>query len=416
LLKVWIGVGGESLLWMRLLPALTAIATIIPLFLLCRELKLSAIEINTAFILIAVNSYLVYYAQELRMYSLLLFFTLFSFWLFVRIIGGKDNPKILLPAFFLVNLLLIYTQYFGWLVVGVEFIYVLIWRRQRLLSFAIIIAALAFCFAPWVYIVSRAAAEKLGLGENLGWLTRPRLSDLVWYYATLHGSFDVPRTTALSLFIFGCPLLLWSWRVLRGEESKARGMAFWMLMLFSFLPVILAFTASQILPQSVWGERYLIIAAVPYLILVAAATHQLPYARARVIVATLIISWAAVSNLYALARDDRKLHWDALAHTMMKLESAQTKSVKLYTFENFVASPLRFFLESSGERRFDVEVVKDITELREAHFWVAFRNTTWHIESSPQSILREAGCRVGQESYVSDRAQRITLFSSECDK
>jgi hypothetical protein len=101
---------------------------------------------------------------------------------------------------------------------------------------------------------------------------------------------------------------------------------------------------------------------------------------------------------------------------MMKVESAQAKSVKIYTFENFVASPLRFFLESSGERRFDVVVVKDITELHEAHFWVAFRNTTWHAEPLPQTILREAGCWVGQEFHVSDRAQRITLFSTECDK
>jgi hypothetical protein len=101
---------------------------------------------------------------------------------------------------------------------------------------------------------------------------------------------------------------------------------------------------------------------------------------------------------------------------MMKVESAQAKSVKIYTFENFVASPLRFFLESSGERRFDIVVVKDITELHGAHFWVAFRNTTWHVESLPQTILKDAGCRMGQEFYVSDRAQRITLFSTECDR
>lgn len=289
LLKVWIGVGGESLLWLRLLPALTAIAAIVPLFLLCRELRLTAVEINTAFALIAVNSYLIYYAQELRMYSLLLFFSLTSMWLFVRIMNGEDDSKILLSSLLAVNILLTYTQYFGWLVVGAQFIYVLLWKRRRLFSFAIIITALAFCFAPWAYIVSRAVAEKHGLSANLGWLQRPRLSDLIWYYATLHGTFDVRRTTALNLIIFGCPLLLWAWRALkvRSEEGEAHGTTFRMLLLFSFLPVIIVFTASYILPQSVWGERYLIIAAVPYLILVAAAAHKLPYAWQRIIVASL---------------------------------------------------------------------------------------------------------------------------------
>jgi uncharacterized membrane protein len=59
LLKMWIHMGGESLFWQRFFPALTAVATIIPFFSICRELRLSTTEINTVFILIAVNSYLI---------------------------------------------------------------------------------------------------------------------------------------------------------------------------------------------------------------------------------------------------------------------------------------------------------------------------------------------------------------------
>jgi uncharacterized membrane protein len=89
LLKIWIAIGGESLLWLKLLPVTVAVASILPLLLLCRELNLSAIETNTALFLIAVNAYLIQNAQELRMYSLLTFFTLSSLWLFVRLVGGK---------------------------------------------------------------------------------------------------------------------------------------------------------------------------------------------------------------------------------------------------------------------------------------------------------------------------------------
>src|SRR6266852_1795084 len=39
LLKVWIALGGESLLWLRLFPALTSIATMFPFLLLCREFR-----------------------------------------------------------------------------------------------------------------------------------------------------------------------------------------------------------------------------------------------------------------------------------------------------------------------------------------------------------------------------------------
>src|SRR5260370_28136155 len=72
LLKLWMGLGGNSVLWLKLFPALTSIASLVPFFLLCRELKLKPAAIELALGLIAVNAYLVYYSQELRMYSLLL--------------------------------------------------------------------------------------------------------------------------------------------------------------------------------------------------------------------------------------------------------------------------------------------------------------------------------------------------------
>src|SRR5262245_46221237 len=39
LLKGWIAVGGESLVWLRLFPVLTAVACIVPLVLFCRGLR-----------------------------------------------------------------------------------------------------------------------------------------------------------------------------------------------------------------------------------------------------------------------------------------------------------------------------------------------------------------------------------------
>src|SRR6187455_2295654 len=40
LLKLWIGVGAESLFWLRLLPVSFALLTVFPFVSLCRELKL----------------------------------------------------------------------------------------------------------------------------------------------------------------------------------------------------------------------------------------------------------------------------------------------------------------------------------------------------------------------------------------
>ncbi|MCA1600245.1 MAG: glycosyltransferase family 39 protein, partial [Acidobacteria bacterium] len=153
LLKLWVSIGGESLLWLKLFPVSIAVVAIVPFLLLCRELKLRAGEVNLALVLMAVNGYLIFYAQELRMYSLLLCFTLSSLWLFVRYLNCQSDQKKLLIALFVANLLLIYTQYYGWLVIGVQLVILLFWERRKLLHFLISLAGLILCFSPWAYIV-----------------------------------------------------------------------------------------------------------------------------------------------------------------------------------------------------------------------------------------------------------------------
>src|SRR5215207_158297 len=115
LLKLWVAAGGESLLWLRLFPALTSFAAIVPFLLLARELRLRAEEATLALLLLAANGYLIKYAQEVRMYSLLLLLSLSSLWLFVKFLNARGKTRATLLALFAVNLLLIYTHYFGWL-------------------------------------------------------------------------------------------------------------------------------------------------------------------------------------------------------------------------------------------------------------------------------------------------------------
>src|SRR5947209_20571061 len=88
LLKLWAAAGGESLLWLRLFPALTSIAALVPFFLLARELRLTRAETRSALLFMAANGYLIKYAQEVRMYSLLLLLTLASLWLFASLFNS----------------------------------------------------------------------------------------------------------------------------------------------------------------------------------------------------------------------------------------------------------------------------------------------------------------------------------------
>ena len=420
LLKIWISIGGESLLWLRLFPAITAVASIIPFLLLCRELKFQIPERNLALFLIAINGYLAYYAQHVRMYSLLFFLTLCSLWLFVRFYKQEVNQKINLLALFIVNLLLIYTQYFGWFVVGIECLFLLLWGRRKLLLFLLSVGALVICFTPWAYAVAQAAVAKKGLAENISWITRPGLSDLIWYYATLNGLQSFPHATSLSILIFGFPILLWCWHSLR-REDRWKLITPGGLLLFSFLPTLLAFVASQVLTESLWGVRHLIIVAAPYLILVAVAAYRLRPLWLRTIMLALVIGWASLAGLYELTRTDKKIAWETLTHQMIQAEPAQSSGVKVYTLEEFVTLPLGFYLETAGDRRFHIITVEDINAATGEHFWVAFRNSTGNQEQQPQEAsegkrLSSWGFDCGRDTRTEDNHLSRLAAIAQCRK
>ncbi|MGQ0541468.1 MAG: hypothetical protein ACT4O9_06415, partial [Blastocatellia bacterium] len=91
LLKIWIAIGGESLYWLRSLPVAFAVLALFPFLMLCKELKLKFAVIAVSLGFFAVNGALIKYAQEMRMYSLLLFVSLVSIWLFTRFFNkGKS--------------------------------------------------------------------------------------------------------------------------------------------------------------------------------------------------------------------------------------------------------------------------------------------------------------------------------------
>ena len=216
LLKIWTTIGGESELWLRLLPVLISLAALLPFVLLGRELELRAAELNLVLILMAVNGYLVYHAQELRMYSLLLGLTLCSLWLFARFVNRPDDTGTAWVVL-AVTVLLVYTQYYGWLVVAAELVFLLIWNRARLPVFAAIVAGAALAFSPWLYLVVRRMIGR-GLEPNIGSFAVPTWRDVAGFYAALLGSLGGAWMMLPGAVLFVGPVALWAARLLRSRR------------------------------------------------------------------------------------------------------------------------------------------------------------------------------------------------------
>jgi uncharacterized membrane protein len=444
LLKVWIVIGGESLMWLRLFPALTSIAAIVPFIFLSRELRLKAGERNLALALLAVNGFLIKYAQEVRMYSLLFFFSVCSLWLFVRFItGGNANRRAL--ALFAINLLLVYTHYSGWVVVGLQFLVLLIWRRRRSPLFAASLAALLAAYVPWIYEVSKAATAN-GLAQNIGWVTRPSVRDIVQAVTILNKPFSFsqssldalydPVNTSLIVLLLISPLMLLAWQLFRRDPKVESGRVDGMraFFLFAFAPAFIFFLLSWVLPHSIWGTRHLIIAAVPYSILTAIALKRLRPYWLKMLVYVLLGSWFLLAGMFALLRPAPHFiwcAWEPLAHELVMTEAQPSPAVHVYAFEDLIAYHLWHGLDATGTSRFKVSVIKgapgmiedpayflprefsDIAVLnaslpQDDSFWIAFRATQWDESHAPLNFFLNRGYRAGP--VLRTRAQGQEAF------
>lgn len=445
-LKVWINVGGESLMWLRLLPALIGILALVPFFLLCRELKLKDGEIVLASLLLAVTGYLIKYAQEVRMYSLLFFLSVFSLWLFFRIFNRQRPTKALLGALCLVNLLMVYTHYAGWFVVFLQVAVLVYWQRGKVKEFLIAVAVLVLAYLPWVYLVlnvARSGAAGRGVAENIGWVSKPGLLDLVQYFVLLNRPFLFIQSSTqrgynlvIAIIVFtllGVPLLMFLLAVIKRREHRENQSPVCALMLFCFAPVVLLFLASWLLPYSVWGTRHLIIASAPYAVLMSLALNRLQPFFLKTTALIVIGCWLFLSAVvFAFSRPQEFIwcSWESLAQ---QIDSTSVSSTQLhvYAFEDLVAYHLWFTLNPHASPTVSVSVIKGLPDVQDdpAYFiprgfsdisiqqdrylagdntWIAFRASQWDDSRSPLNVIRQSGFEVDQ--VFSRKAQGQQAF------
>jgi uncharacterized membrane protein len=420
LLKFWIMIGGESLFWLRFFSVFFSIISLIPLFFLCRELKLSYSTISLALFFLAANGCLIKYAQEVRMYSPFLFFALFSMWLFARFLHLGKNIWILT----IINVLLIYTHYFGWLVVLSEITAIIVLQRIKIRQMLIMFGILLLSFAPWIFAVWKAAEVNANLGQNIGWIAAPNLATLFQFLFDLIEPFYYQQSSIdqTSIFIITIPLLLLlmtaftiyliDWK----SESTEEKQNLILLTILTKIPILAALIASWVLPYSVWGTRHLIFVFVPFAILTAIVLTKIkPAAVAGIFLGLIFVLFAGA--FYIQTKRGMPVlfecAWENLAQRLDKNTPA-----KIYVFEDLVAYDMWFALRGA-EANFEIIKVDGIEELKEdkayflprgfekvqkiaengmtgERFYVAFRDAKFNEKHPPLRNLINKGYKIGE--------------------
>jgi uncharacterized membrane protein len=421
LLKVWIGIGGDGLLWLRLFPVLFSVLALIPFLYLCREIKLTTAATALALAFIAFNGSLIKYAQEVRMYSLLLCLSLFSIWLFARFFYRGKNIWILT----IVNILIVHTHYFGWLVVLSEVIVIAVLQRIKIRHVLIMAGITAVAFVPWLVAVIRAAGSGSEVSQNIGWIKPPGFralielaGDLIEPFYFQVSSLDPTSIVWVSLpllFLILTAAIIWiaSWTADVDKES------YWLLATFVLIPLFTAFTASWVSPYSVWGARHLIIIFAPAAILFAMFIAEIANEKVRWAFITISLALIAGAGVRYAATPPQEQIWCAWETLSESIPATEPQTV--YAFEDLSAYHLWFAMR----KRANVHVVKvdgmqgmsedrayflprGFDEVRriapagiaEEQFWVAFRDMRWDERHPPVGQLAENGFNIGEPITV----------------
>jgi len=358
-----------------------------------------------------------------------------SFWLFMRFFQtpGKATGALLWLTF--VDLLAIYAHYFGWVVVGMELLFLLIWKPRKLVEFGLSVAVLVLAFAPWAYAVIWEAQSIGGLERNLDWIPQPHFEDVLRLYRTFNGPMGSRYANLMGLLLFGLPLLFWGWQLVRVgfKDRKDELVRFSWLALLAFVPVIALFLISQRMAQAIWIDRYFIFIAIPYMLLVTTAVYQIKRPWLRNLWIAAIVIWSVLAGANDL-RTNRmaweapqmgsRIDWESLTEQMISSESDPSGPINIYTLTTISkglrtgdwasSASLDYFLDSYGEDRFRFVYAKDVHTLlnrpsSEDHFWIVFFDLAQSPEPSPAVILKNNGYYLGDAITFQHLHNKVVL-------
>jgi len=411
LLWLWVRIGGQSLLWLRLLPFLLSVAALAPLWIVFRQLRLGAGARIIALALLAISNDQVFHARYLRMYALLFLLSVTSMALFNLLLARVTRKRLILLT--AVNLLLVYTQYFGWMVVAIEALHLLWMDRAKLAPFLKSAAVIALLFVPWAYAAIQAGIAKGGLAPNLGWIRHPKIGDLWWFYAGCDGPLWPIPVASVMVFLLFFAMAAGLRRVARAAPPGLPTSRLRFAALLAFLPPAAAYLLSNRLPNSIWGNRHLVVSIVPYLALLALGLMALRPKWLRAIVLCLAATWGAWGAWRVIVYPEPRANMDSLTGQLVTLNSQQkppSSSVTIYLLDPYLAFPMTYYLDSHYRQQWNLVTVPDVSRIYGDRVWVGYNHKTWKQSRSPEDLLRARGYRIGPGVWVGDRWDRFAVF------
>jgi uncharacterized membrane protein len=260
LLHFWIKVFGISVFSVRFLPFLFSTMTA-PVIFLTGKRFFSAESGIIASLVFTFSNYHLAFSHEARVYPLFALLTCLSMYFFLSLI---QDPQRKTPFYLLllVNVLLIYSHFFGFFVIGIQLLSCLIFPDTRKAGKACLQALVVTLLFYWPYFpvfFSRFFASSGGT-----WVPPPVISDLytmIWRFS------NVPVVTVFFLVLLTAAFV--KYLIVRENPSEHPSPYQKVLLVWFFVPYLAIFLLSYKLPMFL--DRYLVFTSIAFYLLVGQA-------------------------------------------------------------------------------------------------------------------------------------------------
>ncbi|MFH1339233.1 MAG: glycosyltransferase family 39 protein [Candidatus Omnitrophota bacterium] len=344
---------GNSEVVLRLSSVLFSVISILAIYYLGGLLFDRKVGLLSAFIL-ALSPLHVYYAQEARMYSLIILLAVMTVYFLKRFL---QSGRVVFCAWYsILHVLNIYTHYMTILILFAEIVFFgLYWKRYRHLIVKWLVCHLIiFLFLiPWLIAILFKLKIVLEMGYSY-WMPSylPSMS-LVNVLITLKNfsiGYNVPVWLCLSA------LLLFLLFFLRGIMNKKKREEISILLCCLLIPVLTTFAISKF--KIIYIDRHLIPSSIFYYIIVASGISGLKrrYKASIIIIIVILTSFALrnyyrnylpFSEFYHPGVHSKKDHRAAVSYV---IKNFQKGDVIFHTCEN-TAHPFEYYINIKGRER-----------------------------------------------------------------
>jgi uncharacterized membrane protein len=342
LMHGWTLLFGNSEFALRLPSAIFSAATIVAVFLFTRRFVTRRSALVAAF-LVSISAYSIYYAQEAKMYSMVWFFGVISFYYFCAMVIRRDRRDVWL--YIAASVCMVYVSYTGFLFLLIQSVVVAVsgWGRDKRGKWLGSLGIILVCFLPWFWM----AIVQLFSRSGTDWIPRPQGYWQVLFTTLIPriaGGLIRPANGWISaiVIVFAIAGFAGFLRIRMDSNIKERNFLPIVLGAWIFVPVV-AYAVGHLFSFSLlceWTDRFLGFIYIPLCIAAGWGIYSmLPMLRAGVLVGFAVVSFVfQIVPLYGFSY--RYIHGDDFRGVQGKITACVgSRAVVLTDLPRFLPGP-----------------------------------------------------------------------------